>query len=63
MLHPEYTARPSAEKILKYSTVKAIEKKDKKKSRVNYFVSFLNRTFYINFNKLIHFSGSYQRFS
>lgn len=39
MLSPKHTARPSADKILKYSTVKEVEKRDKKQPRVDYAVS------------------------
>ncbi|CAG9816475.1 unnamed protein product [Phaedon cochleariae] len=45
MLKPEYTSRPSAEKILKYSSLKAIEKRDKKSTRVDYAADFSDNDF------------------
>lgn len=39
MLKPDYEKRPSAQKILKFSTLRSIEKRDKKKPRINYAVS------------------------
>ncbi|CAG9855478.1 unnamed protein product [Phyllotreta striolata] len=43
MLKPEYEKRPSAEKILKFETLRLIEKRDKKKPRINYAAEYLNQ--------------------
>ncbi|XP_057665899.1 membrane-associated tyrosine- and threonine-specific cdc2-inhibitory kinase [Diorhabda carinulata] len=43
MLKPEYEKRPSAEKILKFNTMKTIQKRDKKKPRNNYVTDFVNQ--------------------
>ncbi|KAJ8938299.1 hypothetical protein NQ318_020358 [Aromia moschata] len=42
MLNPEYELRPSAEKLLKYNSMKAIEKRDKKCARMDYAISYVN---------------------
>nr|CAI5847544.1 unnamed protein product [Callosobruchus analis] len=42
MLKPQHDQRPSAEKILKFSTMRTIEKRDRKSPRIDYAAEYAN---------------------